>query len=378
MSSKIHLSPPDMGGEEMKFIKEAIDSNWVAPAGENILYFERDLELFLGENAHVTALSSGTAAIHLALIMAGVKTGDTVICQSLTFAASAFPILYQGATPVFIDSEEETWNICPVLLEEAITDLIKKGKKPKAIIVVHIFGMPAKMDEIIGVSKKHNISIIEDAAESLGSEYKGQKCGTFGDFGVLSFNGNKIITTSGGGALVCKDNKQKEQAVSLATQAKDNLDWYEHSRIGYNYRMSNILAGIGRGQMKVLAKHIDKRRKNNSFYYDLFKPYPFISVKKEKCENFYSNYWLTCIVIEENEKRKTVKGLKNFLKKLEIQSKYIWKPLHLQPVFEYSLFYGNGVSERIFNKGLCLPSGSNLKESEKELITKVVLQYLDD
>ncbi|RED48947.1 aminotransferase class I/II-fold pyridoxal phosphate-dependent enzyme [Seonamhaeicola aphaedonensis] len=378
MNFKIKLSPPHMSGKELKYIQEAIDTNWVAPVGDNINFFEQDLEHYLGQEVHVTALSSGTAAIHLALILAGVKKGDQVICQSLTFAASAFPILYQGATPIFVDSEKETWNIDPVLLEEAILDRIAKGKKPKAIIVVHIFGMPAKMDDILAISKKYNIPLIEDAAEALGAEYKGQKCGTFGDFGIISFNGNKIITTSGGGALITKTKAQKEKAIYLATQAKDKALFYQHSEVGYNYRMSNIAAGIGRGQMQALSSYMGKRRENHRFYQELFKPYRFIQVFSEPSLNFHSNHWLTCIQFLSNEKGKNGMDLLKVLKEHAIESKPIWKPLYLQPIFNEYPFYGGCVAASIFEKGICLPSGSNLTKKDKEIVKEVVKTYLDE
>ncbi|TXG37161.1 aminotransferase class I/II-fold pyridoxal phosphate-dependent enzyme [Seonamhaeicola maritimus] len=378
MSSRIRLSSPHMGGGELKYIKEAIDTNWVAPVGANISNFEKDLENYLGEGNHVTALSSGTAAIHLALILAGVEKGDEVICQSLTFAASAFPILYQGAIPVFVDSERETWNMCPNYLEEAIKDRIKKGIKPKVIILVHIFGMPAKMDEIIRISKKYGIPIIEDAAEALGSEYNGQKCGTLGDFGIFSFNGNKVITTSGGGALVTKSKPLKEKTIYLATQAKDNLPYYQHSQLGFNYRMSNISAGIGRGQMEVLDGYISIRRSNNKFYYNLFKPYKFIEVFSEYNSKIKSNHWLTCILLKKDEPIEDVKRLFDLFKTNNIESKLMWKPLHMQPIFSSYSFYGNRIAESIFEQGLCLPSGSNLTKTEKETIAEVVLMHIDD
>ncbi|WP_298237202.1 DegT/DnrJ/EryC1/StrS family aminotransferase [uncultured Algibacter sp.] len=377
MSSKIKLSTPHMGGGELKYIQEALETNWVAPAGENITYFENNLEEYLGQNLKVTALSSGTAAIHLALILAGVKKNDEVICQSLTFAASAFPIMYQGATPIFVDSEKDTWNICPKCLEEAIIDRISKGKKPKAIILVHIFGMPAKMDKIVSLAKKYEIPIIEDAAEALGSEYKGKKCGTLGDFGVLSFNGNKIITTSGGGALVTKKQALKEKAIFLATQSKDDELWYEHSNIGYNYRMSNILAGIGRGQMETLHAHVRRRVEIHQFYEKLFKPIESVKIFSEYNSKIKSNHWLSCILFNSKSKRNPL-GLFNHLKAHNIESKFIWKPLHLQPIFKENEFYGdNNIAETIFNTGLCLPSGSNLTTENKDTIAKVVLNYLD-
>ncbi|WP_242134067.1 aminotransferase class I/II-fold pyridoxal phosphate-dependent enzyme [Aestuariivivens marinum] len=377
MDFKIRLSPPHMSGNELKYVQKALETNWVAPAGKNIDEFEKDIEAYLGGQLHVTALSSGTAAIHLALVLAGVKPGDEVICQSLTFAASAFPILYQGANPIFIDSEQETWNMCPILLEDAIKDRIESGKKPKAIILVHIFGMPGKIDDIVAVSKKYNIPIVEDAAEALGSRYKGQKCGTFGDYGVVSFNGNKIITTSGGGALTTKSEIEKDKAIFLSTQAKDKASWYQHSQLGYNYRMSNISAGIGRGQMEVLDLYVNKRRENHQFYTQLFQPYDFIHVFSEPSIEFHSNHWLSCIQFSDNKSNKTALGLYEALRKNKMESKPVWKPLHLQPVFEDRPFYGSKISETIFEKGLCLPSGSNLSETEKETIAQVVLKYLD-
>ena len=376
MDFKIKLSTPHMGGQELKYIQEAFDSNWIAPAGKNIDAFEQALEAYLGRGVYVAALSSGTAAIHLALILAGVKRGDEVICQSMTFVASANPILYQGAMPVFVDSESETWNMCPKHLERGIKDRIAKGKKPKAIIVVHIFGMPAKMDEILKVSQKYGIPLIEDAAEALGSKYKGQQCGTFGDFGILSFNGNKMITTSGGGALICKDEKLKQKAIFLATQAKDDALWYEHSEVGFNYRLSNISAGIGRGQMKVLCDYVEKRRANHQFYQQLFQSYDFIEVFSEPSLDCFSNYWLNCIQIHSNEANITPLGLLKYLKDHKIESKPIWKPLHLQTAFKGCSFYGNKVSKSIFEQGLCLPSGSNLSKTDKEFIVQVVLGYI--
>ena len=296
-TSKIWLSSPHMGGNEQKFVQEAFDTNWVAPLGPNVTGFEIDLENYLNNDVHVAALSSGTAAIHLGLVLLGIQAGDEVICQSFTFSASANPILYLGAIPVFIDSEPETWNMCPVALEEAIIDSISKGKKPKAIIPVHLYGMPYKVDEIRAIANKYKIPLLEDSAEALGSKYKGQKCGTFGDVSALSFNGNKIITTSGGGALVTNDKKVKEKTIFLATQARDNAPHYQHSEIGYNYRLSNICAGIGRGQMEVLDSHVQKRRAMHQFYLDLFKNNDAITVFNEPSSDYYSNHWLSCIII---------------------------------------------------------------------------------
>lgn len=368
MKQRIWLSSPHMGGAEQKYVQEAFDTNWVAPLGPNVNGFENDLEQYLQTDKKIAALASGTAALHLALILAGVTRGDEVLCQSFTFSASANPIVYQGANPVFVDSESESWNMCPRALEEAIKKGIQKGKKPKAIIVVHLYGMPAKMDEIQAISGQYDITLIEDAAEALGSTYKGQKCGTFGDFGVLSFNGNKIITTSGGGALVCKSEEDKKKAVFLATQARDEAPHYQHSYVGYNYRMSNIVAGIGRGQMEVLDKHISYRRNNHQFYQDLFKNAKGVSVFKEPTNDFFSNHWLSCIVIDATITGFSREDLRLHLEKENIESRPLWKPMHLQPVFKDSLYYGEEVATNLFTNGLCLPSGSNLSDLEKERI----------
>lgn len=371
MNSKIWLSSPHMGGNELKYIHDAFDANWVAPLGPNVDGFEKDIENFLGENVKVAALSAGTAALHLALIQLGVSYGDEVICQSMTFSASANPIAYQGATPIFIDSELDTWNMCPNALEEAIKDRIAKGKKPKAIIVVHLYGMPAKMDEIMKIANEYEIPVIEDAAEALGSSYKGKKCGTFGEFSILSFNGNKIITTSGGGALVCQTQEQKDKTVFLSTQARDNAPHYQHSEIGYNYRMSNISAGIGRGQMEVLTSRVEARRKMNAFYQEILKDKKGIKVFIEPNADFYSNHWLSAITIDEKEAGFNREDLR--LKFLEdnIESRPLWKPMHLQPVFATAPYYGEKVAETLFEKGLCLPSGSNLTDEDRERIAAV-------
>lgn len=364
-TSKIWLSSPHMGGNEQKFVQEAFDTNWVAPLGPNVTGFEIDLENYLNNDVHVAALSSGTAAIHLGLVLLGIQSGDEVICQSFTFSASANPILYLGAIPVFIDSEPETWNMCPVALEEAIIDSISKGKKPKAIIPVHLYGMPYKVDEIRTIANKYKIPLLEDSAEALGSKYKGQKCGTFGDVSALSFNGNKIITTSGGGALVTNDKKVKEKTIFLATQARDNAPHYQHSEIGYNYRLSNICAGIGRGQMEVLDSHVQKRRAMHQFYLDLFKNNDAITVFNEPSSDYYSNHWLSCIIINPEKSKKTREELRLALENANIESRPLWKPMHLQPIFEKYSFYGSNISENLFNNGLCLPSGSNLNEEDK-------------
>lgn len=365
-NSKIWLSSPHMGGNEQKFVNEAFDTNWVAPLGPNVTGFENDLSQYVGNNSYVAALSSGTAAIHLGLILLDVKAGDEVICQSFTFSASANPISYQGAIPVFIDSERETWNMCPKALEEAIVDRISKGKKPKAIIAVHLYGMPFKADEIKKVANQYNIPLIEDSAEALGSSYKGQKCGTFGDIGILSFNGNKIITTSGGGALVTATKAVQEKAVFLATQARDNAPHYQHSEIGYNYRLSNICAGIGRGQMEVLDAHIALRRQMHDFYAAYFENIDGVTLFTEPNVDFYSNHWLSAIIVEPSKLNgKTREDLRFALEQENIESRPLWKPMHLQPVFQDYAYYGNKVAEGLFENGLCLPSGSNLTENDR-------------
>lgn len=373
MNSKIWLSSPHMGGKELKYIHQAFEENWVAPLGPNVNEFEEDLKKYLNENVEVGALSAGTAALHLALIILGVKRDDEVICQTFTFSASANPIAYQGATPIFIDSESETWNMCPLALEEAIIDRAAKGKKPKAIIVVHLYGMPAKMDEILEISTKYEIPIIEDAAEALGSTYKNRNCGTFGEMAILSFNGNKIITTSGGGALVCKTKEQKDKAVFLSTQARDDAPHYQHSEIGYNYRMSNVSAGIGRGQMEVLDERVTARRKNNQFYQDLFKDFEGVTVFTEPNENYFSNHWLSGITIDSSKTGFTREDLRMKFLEENIESRPLWKPMHLQPVFENSPYYGKKIAEELFENGLCLPSGSNLSDEDRNRIKETVL-----
>ncbi len=369
MEEKIWLSSPHMGGTEQQYVAEAFATNWVAPLGPNVSGFEADLERYLGGTVSVAALSSGTAALHLALVQLGVGFGDEVICQSMTFSASANPIVYQGATPVFVDSEPATWNICPVALEEAITDRIAKGKKPKAIIAVHLYGMPAKMDEILAIANRYEIPILEDSAEALGSTYKGVKCGTFGEFNVLSFNGNKIITTSGGGALVCKSKEAKDKTVFLATQARDAAPHYQHSEIGYNYRMSNICAGIGRGQMEVLDKHIGLRREMNKFYRELFQNIDGVKVFTEPNSDYFSNHWLSAILLKDY---KTRESLRLALEIENIESRPLWKPMHLQPVFKDCPYYGKNVAEELFENGLCLPSGSNLNLQDKNRLKEVI------
>jgi dTDP-4-amino-4,6-dideoxygalactose transaminase len=376
-NSKIWLSSPHMGGNEQKFVQEAFDTNWVAPLGPNVTGFEQDLEKYLEQKVYVGALSSGTAALHLALIMLNVKQDDEVICQSMTFSASANPIVYQGAKPVFVDSEPETWNICPNALEEAIVDRIAKGKIPKAIIAVHLYGMPFKVDEIRTVANKYQIPIIEDSAEALGSTYKGEKCGTFGDISILSFNGNKIITTSGGGAIVTKTLEQKNKAVFLSTQARDDAPHYQHSELGYNYRMSNICAGIGRGQMQILDKHVILRREMHNFYENLLNDINGITVFSEPNSDYYSNHWLSSIIVNPDKTNGyTRENLRLALEKENIESRPLWKPMHLQPVFADCPYYGGTISEKLFENGLCLPSGSNLANSERDRIQEVIKNEL--
>jgi len=367
-----------MGGTELEYIQEAFDTNWIAPVGTNITEFENDLEKYLSKNLFVTALNSATSAIHLGLILLNVKKDDIVICQSFTFAASANPILYLGATPVFVDSELETWNLCPIALEEAILDTISKGKKPKAIITVHLYGVPYKIDEIRTIANKYNIPILEDSAEALGSCYKGQKCGTFGDISVFSFNGNKIITTSGGGAIVTQNYELKKKAEFLASQSKDEAPHYQHSELGYNYQMSNISAGVGRGQMKVLNEHIILRREMHDFYVALFEKTPGISVFSTSSPDYFSNYWLTSILVNPDETKNGInrETIRLALLDSNIECRPLWKPMHLQPLYKDYPFYGNNVSETLFEKGLSLPSGSNLTDSDKERISTALLNLL--
>ena len=376
-NAKIWLSSPHMGGNEQHYIKEAFDTNWVAPLGPNVTGFEQDLEHFLKEDVQIAALSSGTAAIHLGLVLLGVQAGDEVICQSFTFSASCNPILYLGATPVFVDSESETWNMCPVALEEAIVDRISKGKKPKVIIPVHLYGMPFKADEIKAVAQKYQIPILEDSAEALGSTYKGRKCGTFGAIAALSFNGNKIITTSGGGALVGHSKETKDKAVFLATQARDAAPHYQHSEIGYNYRLSNICAGIGRGQMEILEKHINLRRQMHDFYVDFFKDIKEVTVFTEPNSDYFSNHWLSCIVIDTKALGKSSADLRIALEQENIECRPLWKPMHMQPIFEQYPYYGAKVSQQLFENGLCLPSGSNLTDNDKIRISNALKSFFN-
>ena len=383
MKSKIWLSLAHMGGREQEFIQEAFDTNWVVPLGPNVNAFEKALRDFLIGNGklnvenvgkQVVALSAGTAALHLGLILLGVGERDEVICQSFTFSASANPIAYQGATPVFVDSEEDTWNMDPVLLEEAIKDRLEKtGRLPKAIIPVHLYGMPGKLDEILEVAGRYNIPVLEDSAEALGSEYKGRKCGTFGEYAALSFNGNKIITTSGGGALVCPSEERAKRALFYATQAREQAPHYQHEKIGYNYRMSNICAGIGRGQMFVLEEHVARRREIHDLYVKLLDGVKGVKVMcQPEGGEVNSNYWLTCITVDPEEAGFTREDVRLALDGDNIESRPLWKPMHLQPVFKEAPFYGNGTSERLFEIGLCLPSGSMLTDQDIERVAKVI------
>ena len=383
MENRIWLSLAHMGGREQEFIQEAFDTNWVVPLGPNVNAFEKALRDFLIENGklkvenegkQVVALSAGTAALHLGLILLGVGEGDEVICQSFTFSASANPIAYQGATPVFVDSEEDTWNMDPVLLEEAIKDRLEKtGRLPKAIIPVHLYGMPGKLDEILEVAGRYSIPVLEDSAEALGSEYKGRKCGTFGEYAALSFNGNKIITTSGGGALVCPSEERAKRALFYATQAREQAPHYQHEKIGYNYRMSNICAGIGRGQMFVLEEHVARRREIHDLYVKLLDGVKGVKVMcQPEGGDFNSNYWLTCITVDPEEAGFTREDVRLALDGDNIESRPLWKPMHLQPVFKEAPFYGNGTSDRLFEIGLCLPSGPMLTDQDIERVAKVI------
>jgi pyridoxal phosphate-dependent aminotransferase EpsN len=365
---RIFLSPPHMGGHELNYVRKAFEDNYIAPAGPNITAFEREL-CAAASVPYAVALSSGTAAIHLALIILGVGPGDEVLCQSFTFAATANPIVYQGATPVFIDSETDTWNLSPEFLDQAIQDRIKKGKKPKALILVHLYGMPAKLDEILEIARNYEIPVIEDAAEALGSVYKKKPAGGFGEMAVFSFNGNKIITTSGGGALVSESKEYIEKARFLATQAKDPAPHYQHSEIGYNYRMSNISAGIGCGQMEVLSKRVKQRREVFNYYCEAFKDIEAIQFLKEPVGHF-SNRWLSTFILDSDTV--SVEQIRVHLETCNIESRPLWKPLHLQPVFKDAPYYGQKVSESLFEKGLCLPSGSELSEDELAIVVKQV------
>jgi dTDP-4-amino-4,6-dideoxygalactose transaminase len=368
MNERIFLSAPHMGGDEIKFIQHAFDENWIAPLGPNVNGFEADIQKY-NDIPYAAALSSGTAAIHLALIILGVKRDDVVMASSFTFSATVNPIAYQQAEPVLIDSEKETWNMDPELLEQSVKDYIAKGKKPKAIIFVHLYGMPGKIEEVKAISDKYEIPLIEDAAEALGSKLNGKSLGTFGDFGVFSFNGNKIITTSGGGALVSQNKDWIDKSRYLATQARDAAPHYQHSEIGYNYRMSNIAAGIGRGQMKVLDKWVEKRRANHDFYEEKLSPIGFNFLPERK--GAYNNRWLTCVLFDDKLTNKP-EDLRQELEKYNIETRPLWKPMHLQPIFKNCKSYLSGVSENLFQKGLCLPSSSSLTNEQKDLVIEKI------
>ena len=410
--NRIYLCLAHMSGNEMKYIQDAFDTNWVVPLGPNVNGFEEDLENFVEQNKKVVALSAGTAAVHLALIDCGVEAGDEVMVQSFTFCASSNPIKYLGATPVFVDSEKDTWNMDPELLDKAIADRLKKtGKKPKAIVVVYLYGMPAKIDEILKVSKKYDIPLIEDAAEGFGSKYKGQVCGTFGKFGVLSFNGDKMITTSGGGALICDDADSKNQIMFYATQARESYPYYQHEHIGYNYRLSNVCAGIGRGQMTVLDEHIAHHKHVLALYKELLSDIKGITVHTNPNEDFDSNYWLNSIILDENlhvkgeeeayqtivqgavggaagvthtaksahtnlEPNKNVEAMRVALDKANIEARPLWKPMHCQPVYQDCPAYTNGVSEELFKKGLCLPSGPCVTDEDVKYIVNSIKESI--
>ena len=378
MNKRIWLSLAQMGGEEQNFIKEAFDTNWVVPLGPSVNGFEQDLKHYHTlDKQEVVALSAGTAALHLGLVMLGVERDDEVICQSFTFSASANPITYQGAKPVFVDSEPDTWNMDPALLREAIEDRIQKtGRKPKAIIPVHLYGMPAKMDEIIAIAQEYEIPILEDAAEAIGSEYKGKKCGTLGTYGALSFNGNKMITTSGGGALICPDREAANRVTFYATQAREQAPHYQHEKIGYNYRLSNICAGIGRGQMQVLDEHIARRRAIHGLYSQELGSISGIEVQQNPSTQFNSNFWLTSILIDPKQTGFDREQLRLRLEEENIESRPLWKPMHLQPVFAACPYYGGSVAEGLFERGLCLPSGSGLSDDEISRVIGVIKSFI--
>lgn len=372
---RIYLSAPHMSGGEQKYLDQAFEQNWIAPLGPNVDGFEKDLAAYCGVK-DAAALSSGTAAIHLALIILGVEPGDEVICSSFTFSGTVNPVSYLGATPVFVDSEENSWNMDPDLLEEAITDRIRKGKKPKAIIPVHLYGMPADMDRILSIAEKYEIPVVEDAAEALGSRYQNQPAGSFGLMGILSFNGNKIISTSGGGALLSDNKELTAKARFLSTQARDRAPYYLHTHIGYNYRMSNLLAGVGRGQMEVIDERVKQRREMHSFYGSHLDQVEGIQFLKEPGEEYYSNFWLTTILLDPEKTGTTHIRLMEELEKENIESRHLWNPMHLQPVFSGSPAYVNGTSERLFKQGLCLPSGSNMDDQDRARVLDALQRVL--
>lgn len=376
MYNKIWLSSPHMCGEEEKLVKGVFDSNWIAPLGPEVNAFEHRLEEYCGIK-HAAALSSGTAAIHLALILSGVGVGDTVLVSSFTFSATVNPVVYQGATPVLIDSEPDTWNMDPVLLESAINELGQKGSLPKAIILVHLYGMPSKISEIVEIANRYDIPLIEDAAEALGSKYAGRNLGQFGSMAVLSFNGNKIITTSGGGALLSNNEELISKARFLSTQARDIAPHYQHSQIGYNYRLSNVLAAIGRGQMEVIDQRVEKRRSHFEFYKEQLSTYEGIAFQEEPDSFFFSNRWLSCILINPSETGFSNEDLRLALEEENIESRPLWKPMHLQPVFSNCPVFSSGCSDRLFDMGLCLPSGSNMTDDDKVRIMEVIKRQFE-
>lgn len=376
MDNAIKLSLPHMGGKEQYWVNQAFETNWVVPLGPNVDEFERLLGEYIGAPGRVVALSAGTAALHLGLVMLGVKAGDEVMCQSFTFSASANPITYQGARPVFVGSEPDTWNMDPEALDRGIADRIKvTGRKPVAIIPVHLYGMPAKMDEILAVAAKWDIPVLEDAAEALGSEYKGRKCGTLGKYGALSFNGNKIITTSGGGALVCPDEESARRVKFYATQARENRPYYYHTVIGYNYRMSNVCAGIGVGQMDVLQEHVDRRRTIHDLYTWALDTMGGLSVQKNPSDSFHSNFWLSTLLIDPATGH-TPDELRLALADRNIESRLLWRPMHMQPVFADAPYYGNNIEDELFGRGLCLPSGSVLSDADINRVTEAIKCFM--
>lgn len=372
MESRIFLSFPHLGGTEMNWIEEAFKGSWVVPLGPNVDEFEKRLSRYL-EAPDVVAVSAGTAAIHMAMVMLGVGPGDEVICQSFTFAASANPVTYQGAKPVFVDSEPDTWNMDPAALEEAIIERHRAtGRYPKAIVPVHLYGMPARMDEILEIASRYGIPVIEDAAEALGSEYKGKKCGTLGKYGALSFNGNKIITTSGGGAVICPDSEAAKRVLFYVTQARENRPYYYHEHIGFNYRMSNISAGIGCGQMDVLAEHVERRRAIHRLYSEAFKGSDRITVHENPTDDFNSNFWLTTVLIDDAD----LEQLRQAMNSRNIETRWLWRPMHMQPVYADAPYYGGNTAESLFSRGLCLPSGSNLTDSDIERVVTTLKSVL--